>query len=422
MNKVTIVHPARQHSYRTAEALIKTGKLHRYITTVYYKNNVFWKIVKCFLPRRFKFKLQSKHNGELDRGNYVCTVNELLGLFYLILMNVDKQKRVTPRFYTYLLNKFGKNAAKQVSDDVRAVIGYDITATKTFSELKKRNDNIVTILDMTSSPVGCIRDILVDEYSMAINKHNALLENDYAIKLREYSTKCVLYYMKEFEYTDYFLAPSTHVKDMLVSKGINEEKIHVIPFGVDLCKFNYVNRPPISQESIINFLFVGRVEGAKGIHYLLEAVDVLGRKRTDFKLTMVGNIGCNKKIIDKYPFCHFVGQVSSDEIVNYYRNADVFIMPSLWEGFSLSLMEALSTGLPVIATKVSGGEDIIVNQRNGLLINSQSTEEIISGIEWILDNKSKIRLMGKEATNSVASYTWSAYSDNICHFIDLCCR
>lgn len=93
--------------------------------------------------------------------------------------------------------------------------------------------------------------------------------------------------------------------------------------------------------------------------------------------------------------------------------SDVYIMSSLFEGFSLSLFEAMSSGVPVIATKSSAAWGTITNYREGFVIDSASTEQIKEKILWFYNNRNKIPEMGKNARKLAEKYTWENYKKNL---------
>ena len=169
---------------------------------------------------------------------------------------------------------------------------------------------------------------------------------------------------------------------------------------------------------IVKFIFVGRVECAKGIFYLLEAFAQLKKERKGWQLTVVGDIKLNKAWLEeRYSFCKFKGAVDHSTVLELLRNSDVFVLPSLYEGFSLSIIEAMSQGLPVIASKVSGAEDI-VNKRNGILINEGSVDELLAACKWFVDNKNEIQKMSIYSKQDSKQLNWNSYGDRLITYIN----
>lgn len=130
---------------------------------------------------------------------------------------------------------------------------------------------------------------------------------------------------------------------------------------------------------------VGDIRPPKGYEYLIRAAKILSVKNKNIKFIIAGaetpllenlrNLCKELELADKV---HFLGYRS--DISNIYNIMDIFLLPSISEGFSLSTIEAMSHGLPVIATRCGGPEEIIENNIDGLLIQKESSEEIADAI------------------------------------------
>lgn len=193
-------------------------------------------------------------------------------------------------------------------------------------------------------------------------------------------------------------------KVLLTSKKItSNKKIKLIYNGVDFNNYrqsqpknNLRKRLGFTKKYKI-FLSVGRLKKAKGYSYLIKAFSELNLPNT--KLVILGEGEERKKLeklIQKQGVVNKVllkGRVNN--VPEYLQIADLFIMSSLWEGFSLALIEAGYFGVPVIATKTGIAPEIIENKKNGILIESGSVKEIKKGIKTFIGmneaNKEKIK-------------------------------
>jgi glycosyltransferase involved in cell wall biosynthesis len=152
--------------------------------------------------------------------------------------------------------------------------------------------------------------------------------------------------------------------------------------------------PPESLRETNPFIFfwAGRLEHVKGIDVLLEAADLL-KKRVNggFRLRLAGKgslsselelkserLGLSEEVI-------FLGRISREEMQNEMRGANCFVLPSRYEAFGAVLIEAMASGLPVIATR-SGGPDSIVTSENGLLIDTNDAIQMASAMEQMITN------------------------------------
>ncbi|MBG9377068.1 glycosyltransferase family 4 protein [Panacibacter sp. DH6] len=189
--------------------------------------------------------------------------------------------------------------------------------------------------------------------------------------------------------------------------------VSVIPYGF----------PPVAgpHEKVYNsfthnrplkLLFVGSLSQRKGIAYLFEAVEKFGTK---VQLTVVGrkkDVPC--AILDKNLSRHtWFESLSNNEILQLMREHDVFVFPSLFEGFGLVITEAMSQGTPVITTENTIGPDFITHDENGWLIDAGSAQALEAVLDKIISNPSVIEKAGKAAMKTAAERPWQVYSNEL---------
>lgn len=147
------------------------------------------------------------------------------------------------------------------------------------------------------------------------------------------------------------------------------------------------------QEQAIKCLFVGLLVDNKGLQYLIPAVGRLRKSGVNVSLTVVGEGQQRLKYqalakelgIDNV--CVFTGYVAHGEaLFDYYRAADIFILPSLTEGFPRVIYEAMGHGLPVIATHVGGIPAELCTGINGILVSPRSTDELVYAVQQLVMN------------------------------------
>ncbi len=151
--------------------------------------------------------------------------------------------------------------------------------------------------------------------------------------------------------------------------GKSEDQIVVIPNGVDTVQF-----APAKQKKSYGGVFVGRLEPQKNLQLLIKAWSLLPGCFRKENLLFIGN-GIEEKIIKELATklavnLKIISAVPHDKLNNYLQKSKIFILPSLVEGHPKALLEAMSSGLPVIGTNVSGIREIIHSGKNGLLVNS----------------------------------------------------
>jgi glycosyltransferase involved in cell wall biosynthesis len=110
----------------------------------------------------------------------------------------------------------------------------------------------------------------------------------------------------------------------------------------------------------------------------------------------------------------FLGHVDKSKLIELYQNATIFVVPSHYEGLPTTLLEAMSCGLPVVSTAVSGALDVIEPENNGILVPIKSPDKMAEGISKILDDEMLMSNLGIAARKTIEEkFTWDAVSDRI---------
>ena len=176
-------------------------------------------------------------------------------------------------------------------------------------------------------------------------------------------------------------------KEELLSKST------IIPNGIDNFwldnKFDNRNKP---DKKNINLLYVGVVNKNKNIKTTIRACKQLLEEGFNIKYTIVGAIKDEdeKESIETNSFIIYKEHVNKEELMNYYRDSDIFVMPSILETFGLVYIEAMSQGLPVIYTKGQGFDGQFKDGEVGYSVDSNSPTEIAQNIKLILENYDEI--------------------------------
>jgi glycosyltransferase involved in cell wall biosynthesis len=185
----------------------------------------------------------------------------------------------------------------------------------------------------------------------------------------------------------------------------------VIPDGLDLKRFSPVPRRVAPTR--VRILTIGRLIPRKGFQLLIQALpQVIAQARVDFEIEIVGDgpyrgtlVAMAKELkIDRK--INFAGSVSYSELPQKYREADVFVLCSLAEGMPLVVLEAMGTGLPIVASRVQGIEDLVRVGVNGTLFPPNDVDGLANSLVGLInDGESRVR-MGKSSIGFVQKYDW----------------
>ncbi len=215
-------------------------------------------------------------------------------------------------------------------------------------------------------------------------------------------------------------------KDLLTVDRLPKNKVVRLPNSIDLSR---VNTPHSKAEAKQRFGFaekdlvigtVGRVEEQKGHIFLLEAFTKL-RQRPDgqrLKLLLVGDgrlLSQLKEVTERLGISEavrFPGNIP--ELADVYRAIDLFAMPSLWEGLSLAMLEAMAAGLPMVATEVGGARDVLGDNQWGLLVPPHDAAALASSIGKLLDAPSATACLAAAGRERVhANYSVAALAHQL---------
>ena len=199
--------------------------------------------------------------------------------------------------------------------------------------------------------------------------------------------------------------------------NVDKTKIRIVPNGVDPQKFKPIKGYDTVKHRIgINgkqcVLFVGRLVPRKGLHFLMEAAKHIAKESKEIIFVVVGDgplknnlISYSKKegLGDNFVF---LGDVSDDMLPSLYNCADVFTLPSIQEGQGMALLEAQATAKPVVAFKVGGVSEIVLDKETGLLVEPDSYE-LAKAILRLLSNRSLREKMGSYGQQFVSeNFSW----------------
>lgn len=221
---------------------------------------------------------------------------------------------------------------------------------------------------------------------------------------------------------DKVLSVSEDLKNHIVNLGISEDKVSVVPNGVDIEKFkpagkeyarNMLNLP--QDKKIV--LFVGALKKIKGVDYLIEAAKSF--LDTNISLYMVGRDDGMKKSLEKRAHelkidnhIKFTGPVNHEDIPLWLSASDILVLPSLSEGRPNVILEALACEVPVVATNVGGVPELMINEETGYLVPAKNQMELSEKVNKLLEDRDLRVKMGKFGRMTIIQrgLTWETHA------------
>lgn len=210
--------------------------------------------------------------------------------------------------------------------------------------------------------------------------------------------------------SSHIVANSSSLKDT-GKKFFPEENIDIITNGVDTELF-YPGKKTNQQEEV-QLLFVSRLMLQKGVDTLIKTCKILkDRGINNFKLTIVGEGHLKNlmfSLIEQYGLkekINFLGWKDLEELPDVFRSADIFILPSVMEGMSSVTLQAMATGLPIVASRVLGFEEILEENINGLTAEYNNAEEFADQIERLIKSPELRQKMSQNSLAKSKRFAW----------------
>lgn len=222
--------------------------------------------------------------------------------------------------------------------------------------------------------------------------HHTYWQQSHYIKNQYWKRFFIPFERKTYQNADKIICVSKDSKSILVEKyGIDEKKIRIIPNGVDISIFKPLNEIKKIPNSL---LYVGRIDKRKGLDFLLKSMINVIKANNSIHL-YIGGKGSKltkyKKFIKKKGMennVHFLGFIPDNNLNEWYNRVKLVVIPSIFEGFGITVIEAMAAGTTVLATNVNGIRTIIKDRENGMLVDYGDNTGLKNAIlSFFLNNK-----------------------------------
>lgn len=296
-----------------------------------------------------------------------------------------------------------RNAAFQSSvphlelEGCQVVIGFDTSSWLLGERAKKLGGRF--IVDQTTTHSGSKEGRLALAREQYPEWVEDLIPRENSVALEE---------VREHDLADLIVVASSYARSTMINGGVPARKIVVNPYGVDLERFQPAERH--RADKVLRFLFVGSVNARKGAPLLFEAWREL--EPTGAELVIAGDVPRQVEgLLDTPRGVRFLGRVANDQIPSLMRSCDILVLPSYFEGFGMVLLEALASGLPIIASDTSAAPDLLSSAEAGVVFRSGDVGGLREAIHRLQTARERIREMGAEARRVAERYSWDAYGD-----------
>lgn len=211
----------------------------------------------------------------------------------------------------------------------------------------------------------------------------------------------------------FIVANSNSLKETC-TKFDSKRNIGVITNGVDTDLF-YPNKTRKTNQNEVQLLFVSRLMPQKGIDTLIKSCGLLKKRGiNNYRLTIVGEghlKGLMFSLIEQNGIkdrINYLGWKDLEDLPGIYREADIFILPSVMEGMSSVTLQAMASGLPIVASNVKGFEEILEENVNGLTAEYNNEEQFADAIEKLIKSPDLRETMSKNSLRKSVQFSWES--------------
>lgn len=403
--KTVVVHRGARDGYQVAAALSEAGLLESLVTDVYWPADRSWaQALEGVASAGIRSSLQARFSKYIPSSRVRCAIPS--GPFSFALDKMSKipfeTRRKAQRWNDASLGELaGRHAFKSGSN----LLSYSYYGYHAFKAFEKPG----MLFQVHPHPLS-VRRLLSEELAAHPDCASSL-QKEWELSL---PTEDFARLSAEARMASHFLCASSFTKQTLIENGADPDRISVVPYGVDAALF----APPevigrrFSGQGPLRLLFVGTINQRKGIKYLLQALHLLRTSRVE--LTVCGRVVDNLELFSQTGSQVQVRpSVSFDELRRAYQEADLFVFPSIVEGFAQVLLEALSSGLPILSTTHTAAPDLIDEGIQGYVVPPRRPDLLAERIDWLASHPAHLAEMKIAARLRASEFDWSRFRQGV---------
>lgn len=379
--KVVVSAGGRFHAFHLAEILARNNHLAQLYTFCYRQQD------------------RKRIPPELVYNSALCDlINSVFSRFRLAsLINPTQFNAYKDNLFDWLVSRNSKSLG-----NIDLFIGWSHYCLKTIPVMRKKGARI--IVESGSCHIKSQQRILQQEY------------DTWGVPFKPIEQSVINKMCAEYEQADTIMTLSSFARASFIAQGMPAEKVITVPCGVNV---DYFIKKPIYEKpsKVFRVIFVGLVSIRKGIGYLLQAWNEANIPEKNAELIIVGNVQKDAHNLIKNMYhkknIRFHGSVTREKLRSLYHASHLFVLPSLEEGFGMVLVEAMASGLPVIATPHSAGPDIIQHKIDGLLVPAANIYALANALNWCYSHQDESHAMGQRAQERAQDFSSQKYEKNI---------
>lgn len=398
--KVVVVHRGARDAYQAALAMAEVGQLERLITDLYWSDRSrLAKLSRRVLGSRVGRIIGAHENSPIDPGLVeTCPGSSLLSFGMDKIPHTPFTWRASATRWTD--RSLGRLAGQIASEAGAALLSYSYYAHSAFSAASPDTPRLLFQLHPHPATMRQLLRAELEDHPECADS----LQKEWELALAEedFQRMC-----EEASMADEWIAASSFTRRTLIENGADPNRVHVATYGVNLVRFHPGERTR-GGDGPLRILFVGTVNQRKGIKYLLEAVCELGTRQIE--LVIRGRAVDDLSLVRRMaPNANIRLSVSHEDLLSAYQTCDLFVFPSIGEGFGHVLLESLASGLPVLSTTHTAAPDLVTPGVDGFVVEPRRPDLIAERLEWALMHRSHLVAMRKAAREKAEQFTWTRF-------------
>lgn len=325
----------------------------------------------------------------------ICALNTI-GLINKIESRVRTGLSEKQR-YALADRRFAEKASKNLRFEYDGVFAYSYAALEILVAAKKIG---ATAILGQIDPGIHERKLVIEE-----ERHWPQYVSEPQVIVEEYETRN----QREWDIADWVVVNSKWSKKCMELEGADPNKIRVCPLAYEPPAIaNELN--PTTQRKKLRLVWLGTVSVRKGFPRLIEAIESIDSSQIE--VVVAGPIDISRSGLKRASrWVKFVGTIPRMEISDLLLDADLFVLPTISDGFAITQLEAMAHGLPVIATERCG--DVVEHQKNGLIVSAGDADSLAMAIDSFLCNPDSIGAMRQEALRRSREFSVQRFGEQL---------
>lgn len=387
--RILVVHPYQQHSYFLVKAICFNGHDVDYVTSVYDKKYSIVSVLKKFLAGDSKVRASTRSDSDISEST-VHLRCEFYSLLVLFLQRLPYLSFIYKKMKLFFEKSFDKSVLNMIKTErYDAIVTFDKFSFRLYELIDKEGIKVNKILDLSAPGVSYCKALM------------PMITPDFD-----------LYYLDSKKSDN-----EINTADMvLVASKFSEESVRFVDANkkVSICRYGGTNINPSqvvclekSYNDDVKIIFCGRVsydKGAKSLEKLISnykfdglSFHIYGHVRDAFeKLRVYHNVYC-------------YGHVAKAKIQLAFAEGNIMYFPTYYDGFGLSVTEAMSYGVVVICSRNAGVSDLIKHGFNGFLVEPTDVEMVANYVEMLLSDRALLNHVAHNAFLTAKTNDWMSY-------------